>query len=98
MKLIYFQEKLFLTESNLQLQLDKLETETENMGQTDEQTAEEQPKVEVTEMGHKKLHLNIEVSVDMNGAGAQHFLQYCTQGRLRSVCASVQADQTLLSA
>ena len=56
-----FQEKLFLTENNLQSQLDQLTAESENMGQTGEQTAEEQHKVEVTEMSSKKLHINIEV-------------------------------------
>ena len=55
---------MFLTENNLQSQLDQLTAESENMGQTGEQTAEEQHKVEVTEMSSKKLHINIEVWSD----------------------------------
>ena len=50
-----------MTETNLQLQLDSLEAESETMGQTGEQTAEQEARVEVTEMNPKKLTINIEV-------------------------------------
>ena len=62
---IYFQEKLFLTTDNLNLELDQLQLEGESMGQTDliDETveADQAPHMEVTEMNKKKLTIKISV-------------------------------------
>ena len=97
--LIWFQEKLFLTENNLQLQLDQLEAESGAMGQTDEQTGQPQTKLEVTEMNSKKLTINIEVIVCLQNPkslvlGKPNFCLWENKDT-DQVCSNREADQPL---